>query len=290
LKSINLYPLSKCDDIQIISAGNNAAQTIDITPFVWHPNLGLEPERALELDFEPDKTVSWLNIQGGYYRNMALVLLHHRPKYQRPQTISTWSFLHKIVRTFENDWRVKQDVLCAMGLSNLGYIDFDMIDLFLSIPASTPIEQAREHVLHLLIDRIVKEIHNDLVTTGLKLEEMATQHRDIAKMFQQIVEIRKREMELVRVGLQSDLVDLRELYLTAYGYEVLTALGMRLTTSLEGLEQVRKNLADLGYELKTSEFSVSGVQMSDELRGTIWWIVENRGRLWKEIIKLEKEE
>jgi hydroxymethylpyrimidine/phosphomethylpyrimidine kinase len=75
-------------------------------------------------------------------------------------------------------------------------------------------------------------------------------------------------------------VDLRELELTAYGYEILTALGMHLTTNLEGLERVKNAFAEQGFELKTGDTSVSGVKMGDELKQAIWWIIDNRGRRW----------
>ena len=42
-------------------------------------------------------------------------------------------------------------------------------------------------------------------------------------------------------------------------------------------------LAELGFELKTGETSVAGVQMSQDLKQAIWWIAENRGRPWSEI-------
>ena len=67
----------------------------------------------------------------------------------------------------------------------------------------------------------------------------------------------------------------------------MTALEERLTTDLKGLKVIKKALAELGFKLKTGETSVSGVQMSDELKQAIWWIAENRDRPWDKIRQSE---
>lgn len=122
-------------------------------------------------------------------------------------------------------------------------------------------------------------------TTGLKLEGLLTEHGDIAIRAQQIIGLRDAEMKQVQIGIQGNKVDLREFWLTAYGYDILSALGMGLTTNLEGLERIRTAFAELGFEVNTGETSVSGVKMRRPLKKAIWWIVQNRGRPWNEIEK-----
>ncbi len=49
------------------------------------------------------------------------------------------------------------------------------------------------------------------------------------------------------------------------------------------MEQIKAALAQLGFELKTSELLASGVKMTEEPKQDIEWIVENSGRSWSEI-------
>jgi hypothetical protein len=78
-------------------------------------------------------------------------------------------------------------------------------------------------------------------------------------------------------------VNLTELHLTAYGYEILRAMGMQLETDSEGLNAIESTFVSLGYKFKTAQEPARGVKMSDELREAILWIVENRNRRWSEI-------
>ena len=135
----------------------------------------------------------------------------------------------------------------------------------------------------MLLIEITKAIDEGRTTTGLKLEEIITRHIEIAKRTKRITKLREREIQEVRVGVKADRVDLRELWCTAFGYEILSAFDMKLTTDKEGLARIKIVLGELGFRVKTGRTSVSGVKMSDKLKKAIWWIVENRGRPWSEI-------
>ncbi|TFG34615.1 hypothetical protein EU527_02605 [Candidatus Thorarchaeota archaeon] len=182
---------------------------------------------------------------------------------------------------------MQQDLLCALGLQEYGFIDCDLSELFGSLQEDTPIEIARKQVREALVYEIAKAVDKNKATTGLKLEGLLTKHGEIAKGAQQIINLREVEMKQVQIGVQGNEVDLRELWLTAYGYEILTALGMGLTTNLEGLGRIRTALGELRFDLETGETSVSGVKMRKSLKKAIWWIVRNRGRPWSEIQDLK---
>jgi len=77
---------------------------------------------------------------------------------------------------------------------------------------------------------------------------------------------------------------LRELWLTAYGYEILSAMRFGLTTDSKGFEQITTAFSEINLDLNYDKTARSGVQMSRELRESIWWIQENKGKLWMEIL------
>ncbi|MFW9789238.1 MAG: hypothetical protein ACFFE1_16315, partial [Candidatus Thorarchaeota archaeon] len=83
-------------------------------------------------------------------------------------------------------------------------------------------------------------------------------------------------------GVKDERVDLSQLHLTAYGFEVLSSLRMGLVTDMNGLENVKGIFSDLGFHLADGEESRSSVTMSQEQMDCIWWIVEHRGKRWKE--------
>ena len=204
--------------------------------------------------------------------------------YHRPKTTESWSFLHQVAMRGEEDLREQQDILLALGLGDFGFIDKNLRDIITSISPETPIETARERVIEEVIEAIVANVDKGEATTGLKLEGLQNQYTEIARTIPDILRLRKEEMEKVVVGRKGNTVDLSELYLTAYGYEVLKVLNMKLQTDLEGLKKVEKSLTELGFELMVGNTSVSGVNMSSQLKKVIWWIVENEDKPWIEIV------
>jgi hypothetical protein len=268
LQTIDLSPLATCAGLEALYLTGNRLQTIDLTPLASCSSL--QQVELNENQFESiDALHSWLETPIGVYR--------------RPTGSYPWSLVHWIAVEFGTGRRVQQDILCAIGLKDYGFIDCDLSAFFLSIPPDTPTDRAREQVRERLLDKIAQAIDQEGATTGLKLEELSKRHGEIAKIAQRIIRLRKAEMHRVQVGTQDDEFDLRELWLTAYGYEVLTALEMRFATDLEGVKRVKSALAELGLKLKTGETSKPGTRMSDELKQAILWIAQNRGRDWNEI-------
>ncbi|MHA2178954.1 MAG: hypothetical protein ACXAAK_11450, partial [Candidatus Thorarchaeota archaeon] len=240
-----------------------------------------------------DALYSWLNLYEYKFQSSDAIswLKHLKVIYKIPINTYPWSFLYRITEQFGKDRRVQQDILCAMGFRNYGFIDCDLSDFFLSIPADTPIDLAREKVREKLLEEVVQAIDQGRTTTGLNVEEMSAQHVEIAERSQRISDIRKAEMKRVSVEVSDDYhrtVDLWELWFTAYGYEVLTALEMGFSTGLksERFKEVKKAFKELGFKLKTGKSKRSGVEMSEELKQAIWWIVAHKGLSWERITEI----
>ncbi|TFG28190.1 leucine-rich repeat domain-containing protein [Candidatus Thorarchaeota archaeon] len=306
LHSIDLYPLASCDSLRSLRLGGNYPHSFDLSPLALCKDINFTT-------LSSNSSYSWLK-----------VLLFEDEEgtplkfdYKRPERSYPWSFLYRVLKEFGEDHRVQQDIIRALGFGYFGFVERDIRELLLSFPQETPLEVVQEQLKIKLIEEIVKVVDKGGTTTGLNLKR-TTQIGEIAKITQKIVEIRASEMKQVQVEVFEDLppctcesselipslvkgkrvcancgsvpsiVDLHELWLTAYGYEVLTALGIRFSTDLKGLEQIKNALAELGFQLKSGDTSVSGVKMSDELKQTIWWIAENRGKTWNEIDIAEK--
>jgi len=170
-----------------------------------------------------------------------------------------------------------------MGLGEYGFIDSDLQNLLVSQPPDEALPVIRERVREYLVEQIADSVDRGGTTIGLNLENLQIQHREIAARIHRILELRRDEIQSVSVGVSDGVADLQELYLTAYGYEILSALGMRLKSPEDELAQISEAISNLGFDLKIGNVPISAVEMSGELKKAIWWIVENRGKFWIEI-------
>jgi hypothetical protein len=335
LKSIDLSPLSSHTSMTSLLLSENQFQAIDLTPLAFYTSLrelDLSRNQLKSIDLSPLSSytsMTSLDLSRNQFDSNDATYLFKGPRlnseatygglyswlniwnlsYKRPASTYSWSFLHHIAQQHGKDRRVQQDLLFALSLGDYGFLDHDLSDIFLSFPPETSILEVRETITKHLVEAIVASVERGGTTTGLDLETMIASHGEIAVRAQRIIELRSLEMQKVGVSVRGTNVDLRELWLTAYGYEVLTALikqhgfrffrrgtfyldeperlGFKLSSDLEVFDLIKNALDDLGFKLKIGETSVSGVKMSEYLKQTIWWIVEYQGRPWREIKELK---
>ncbi|MHA2303459.1 MAG: hypothetical protein ACXACD_21170, partial [Candidatus Thorarchaeota archaeon] len=92
-----------------------------------------------------------------------------------------------------------------------------------------------------------------------------------------ILELREREMKRVQIPITLHRRgNLRRLWTTAYGYDVLSALNPGLDVDRGLLDATRDAVASLGYELEItgSRGTVFPVKMTKELKKCIWWLAK----------------
>jgi hypothetical protein len=195
LQIMNLTPLSACTRLQILDLNDNQLRAIELTPLsscTGLQNLSLERNLLRSIDLTPLAACTglqrlWLggnaivNAEHSWLQTTPCDHNHLPGRYERPTGLYPWSFLNWVVEHFGTDRRVQQDILVALGLKDYGFIDCDLSDLFLSIPADTPVEIAREQVRKELLEEIIRAVDRERTTTGLKLEDLSSQHGEIAR-------------------------------------------------------------------------------------------------------------
>lgn len=124
---------------------------------------------------------------------------------------------------------------------------------------------------------------SELDLRSTNLEKLVAKYGEIAARGHHIIEQRKKEIEQVRIPIEGNEVDLRELWLTAHGYRILSALEYRLTTNLDGFESVKSAFKEVDLTLNSGTPAASSTAMSDDMKNSIWWIAENRGIEWRRI-------
>ena len=315
LRKLELKPLADFKDLQQLHIQANQLQDIDLVPLSTSPHLRefempeISYNRQLQVDLTPltfcEKIFApthpllymptWLENTTNSYRvdrKTYKKIMRRYGTYQRPSRTYPWRFLHRVVEKHGNDFRVQQDILTAMGLEAYGFIDVDLKDHLLSISPDASLKEACDTLKPILSEQISIAAKTGGSTTGLKLEELVSKDPDVARSAPQIIQARNAELDRLRIGVREvGEAPLAEIFLTAYGYDVLSAVesskawNSSIKSNMEKLEIVERALAELGFALRTDEENVSGVKMSDNLKSAVLWIFKNRGRLWEEILE-----
>jgi len=256
LSSINLTPFASCISLKHLYLQNNPLKQVDVTPLFSNPKI----------DYEC-RTTSWLR----------------RRDRSHQQTLKTypWSDLFQVASKYRSDRRVQYCILYALDLENFGFIDSDLTEILTSISPDTRRVEARKQLARLLAEKIAEVVDLGGTTTGLMLEELIPRYAEIAKRTNRIIDFRENEMRSVVVGVNGDEMDLRELWTTAYGYNILSALNMTLVSDSIEFRQVLKAVEEIGYSLNRGNIEDSRINMSEQLKESIWWFVENRN--WNDI-------
>ncbi len=263
LRAVNLVPLSYCTDLHLVSLDYTHISALDITPIIRSERLSLK---------EVSHLYSWLPQKDSRYR--------------RPEEKYSWSFLYQVADENGKDRRVQYDILHALGLNDYGFVDTDLRDIFLEVPPETPPGEVQSKLIPTLIDEVIAAVDCSDTTIGLNLEKVVTKHSEIARIAKKIIKLRKDEMKETQIGLTRGEVDLRGLWTTAYGYEILMALDEGLTTKPQRYQEIDSALIKLRLYPKTGAKFISPDTMSNELKESIWWFAEYRkGASWEEIAK-----
>jgi hypothetical protein len=86
------------------------------------------------------------------------------------------------------------------------------------------------------------------------------------------LDLRKKELEQVVLLNRRGIIDLLPLWETSYGFEILSALCMGLTTNLKGIDRIRIELLNDDIDLQITnnpEMKVTPSQISEELQSFI---------------------
>jgi len=190
------------------------------------------------------------------------------------------SRLVRIVRKSEPSWKrilLTQSILSELGLDWLGILDNGVDTILDMLVDSRDLGDFKEKAVPVIFTLFREQIENSGCTIEMSIENMATS-RDFAPLAKRVLGLRKRELQQVSIVSNGAEVDLTPLWLTAYGYEILTALQFGLRTDVGGLEVIRSELRKLDIELSVEEDvrSQPSTMMSDDLTNYVLWIVQSR--------------
>ena len=192
-------------------------------------------------------------------------------------------------------------LLRNLDLLNIGMVDSCFLDEVCKIPPDMQYDEAKEAVKSIVIQKMCDQIDRGGTTVGLRLDELhpKSKYTELHKLTEKIVRLRKDELEIVEVIYDLDgcagrvwtefpeeeeyldCYDLRGLWLTAIGNEILKELRMSLSTSSRGLDMIFNECKRRGYGLYDVEILEMGdfsplSKMSDEMQELILSLVDTR--------------
>jgi hypothetical protein len=297
LRRINLKPLSSCTNLRSLSLDDNFISSIDLFPLAsCHAlhSLGLTCNPIQSLDVTPlalnpsFKTLSWGKRVAGTgdpcrrevstevtawcrtpFPGRRFELWNQKASLNPLAAVESWEFLHKIASmSHALSIPAQSYVLNALGFDAYGLIDDDISEFLISISPETSIEEAREKVRPVVVEKICQQIDNGGTTIGIDVDVLASDVVEIAQRFEQITKLRTSEMMnlviLKEAPRKRIWYNVFQLALTAYGFLILKDIemdrigayfsgGLLIKVYEEALARIQHAIQEIGFDAHIQE-------------------------------------
>ncbi|MFW9931774.1 MAG: leucine-rich repeat domain-containing protein [Candidatus Thorarchaeota archaeon] len=174
-------------------------------------------------------------------------------------------YLLDILKKDGHEWKLMhllQEFVALVGLGWLGFLDADPYDFLSSILNYEDDEDFYSIARNQILVEYAKQIDSPGTTFGLDLEKAKKESGEISRRIDDIVEIRKNEIQNLQIPMQSDdkgtdYLNLRNLWLTVYGFRILSSLPNNHEFQYRLEPNHRPNLEkafqDIGFALHTTK-------------------------------------
>jgi hypothetical protein len=264
LQSINLWPLSGVQSLEEIDLAANRLAKIDITPIFLKCSMHLDASVVVTAD----SVLRYLLTTDEISRRFRLLRADRAPWAAAPVIIWNaykqlakmgWASIRERIITLldqidERSWFATQRGLFeGLGLSELAGLDSNPAAALENARSTMTYEEAVDAIEESMVALLEEQIENGGPT--LFLDADVIRKTRASKLIPKILESRKREIDETRVPIRGSRVFLRSLWLTHYGYQILSALGMGLRTDLAGLSRIKTCFDEIGFDLRTKKMS-----------------------------------
>ncbi len=275
IRNLDLFPLSTSTLLLKLDLLENEIETIDLTALYRTPSLSIE--------LDNDVKATTFVCKGHYDPTTCEKLLKATTAFDVPIQFnhfedirSVYSFLKK----GEALWKKYHLFSQGMKLLNLDWLGIPDIDIDNGLQMLFRLDGNKKRIRKFrekMVSVVCEQIDEGKSTLLLEIEK-AKEESQIAKRMQRILENKSMEMENVTLPVSDDTVNLKPLWLTSYGHEILQSLNRGLYCDIKELDDLRGILKKLGFELKVSkEVAFSGSKsISQPLQEYIHKIVELR--------------
>jgi len=171
------------------------------------------------------------------------------------------------------DWvyyHLLQQLLKTLGMSWMGFLDGDPREHLRFILSRVGYAAHRNEIFNYVRSKICEQIDAGGTTIGIDLDRML-QDGHLAARVDKVLEKRLSEIRNVEVVNDGNTVDIRNLWLTAYGFDMKLA---GLSSNHRTLNRIKRELDSLGISLRVSSSpsQTNILSMSEGMRDYIWFL------------------
>jgi len=267
LTKLDLWPLKKCIELRNLDVSENRLHGLDLTPVFLETHVKMDSSVVVSADnilryvFTKEvltKQFQLFRPDGASWTVPPVVMWN---MYNEMTEQFGWSELKERIdcvlqRMSKDQWYgAQRGLLHGFGIPEIAGIDTDPRMLLELTDERMSFEEARQAIFDRSVQILEWQLNDGGPTLFLDIERM--RKTSASKLIPQIVTQRKHELENSIILIKGSTVFLRPLWLTHYGYKILLATGMGLTTDLEGLDSLRKSFDELDLELATQKVTVA---------------------------------
>ena len=305
LKSVDLGPLAFCKNLKVLDMSNNQLQNIDLSPLAASTRLqelSLVGNKPNTLDLTLLSVFSNLkvNLSGLPYvkttkmetfsskeslRKKILNIDTNYILYNAPKELRSLELIKRLTRKkplIRKKWKrhhLLQQALKLFNLEGLGLLDIEPLwYLKRMFSLDVDIDELKESFIKILC----KQIERGGPTIGLDIDWMLVEVPELANLVDDVIRLRRCEIDnIVLIQKNPNRFDIRQLALTAYGYEYMIAAGMGVFTDKYGYTTLSNRFLNLGFEkpkVIEKRDDLESDHLSPPLKQYIWRLVEYNAR------------
>jgi len=267
LTKLDLWPLKDCIELKDLDVSENRLHGLDLTPIFLKTRVRMDSSVVVSADyilryiFTKENLTNQFQLfrpDGASWSVPPVVIWN---MYTEMTKRFDWSEMYEriesvIERMSSLQWYgAQRGLLHGLGIPEIAGFDGDPRKLLELTEVGMSFEEARQVVFDRAVQLIERQLNVDGPTLFLDIEKM--RKTSASKLIPLIVEQRKRELENSTILVKGSKVFLRSLWLTHYGFKIMSAIGMGLTTDLENLESLRKSFGELDLELATQKVPIA---------------------------------
>lgn len=181
-----------------------------------------------------------------------------------------WSFVRERMLLALKDVEPEDAFLLKVGiLDSLEMVEFagydgDLAEVLKTVSDNIGKRDVTDKIYRRLVEAVKSQIENGGPTLFLDVERLA--YTEGASLIPMILTARKKELEKARVRVVDKTANLAELWKTSYGFDIITALEIGLSTDMYGLERIKTSMEDINLPLKIdNKDKISGISVSEAL-------------------------
>lgn len=239
IREVDFNPLSTCSELRGIWVSQNPIESMDLTPLIPCSKL---TKIGIPAHYESESVLSRETLG-----LLSQAVMKATVRCDAPLSASALRSMKHVVSMFdkpETEWMayaVVHNLLSLLGFKWAGILERP-------VELTRKLTLSKDELMKRIIIAVCRQVDKGGPTIGLDVNMMTEEGR-LAKRVPTVLELRKTEMQDVAFSR----TDLRPLWLTAYGYNLLTIMNLGLKCDSGELSAVVGSLKQAGVEVRASK-------------------------------------